>query len=72
MDVVGTGALVVFLVLLAVAMYSLISVSRSEDSTIDSLTAESSPRRNDPQLRRDQMPEWERIVRGEKDSDKDV
>ena len=71
MDVVGTGALVVFLVLLAIAMYSLISVSRSEDSTIDSLTADSSPRRND-QLRIDQRPEWERIVRGEKDSDKDV
>jgi len=45
-------------------MYSLISVSRSEDSTIDSLTADSSPRRNDP-LRVDQMPEWERMVRGE-------
>jgi len=64
MDVVGTGALVVFLVFLAIAMYSLISVSRSEDSTIDSLTADSSPRRNDP-LRVDQMPEWERMVRGE-------
>ena len=55
---------------MAMAAYWLIAVNDPESSGVHS--PKDAPPRNDPQLRIDQMPEWERIVRGEKDSDKDV
>jgi len=67
---VATGALVVLLLAMAMAAYWLIAVNDPESSGVHS--PKDAPPRNDPQLRIDQMPEWERIVRGEKDSDKDV
>ena len=69
MDVV-TGALIVLLLAMAMAAYWLISVNDPESSGKRSPT-DSRPR-NEPQLRTDQMPEWEQIVRGEKDRDKQV
>jgi len=69
MDVV-TGALVVLLLAMAMAAYWLISVNDPESSGVH--PPADAPPRNDPQLRIDQMPEWEQIVRGEKDLDKDV
>jgi hypothetical protein len=66
---VATGALVVLLLAMAMAAWWLISVNDPESSGVHSPT--DAPPRNDPQLRIDHMPEWEKIVRGEKDSDKD-
>ena len=67
MDVV-TGALIVLLLAMAMAAYWLISVNDPQSSGPHS-QAESSPRK-EPQLRVEQLPEWEQIVRGEKDRDK--
>ena len=68
MDVV-TGALIVLLLAMAMAAYWLISVNDPQSSgPPDSPT--DSPPRNEPRLRMDQLPEWEQIVRGEKDRDK--
>jgi len=67
MDVV-TGALIVLLLAMAMAAYWLISVNDPQSSGPHS--PKDSPPRKDPQLRVDQLPEWEQIVRGEKDRDK--
>ena len=66
MDVV-TGALIVLLLAMAMAAYWLISVNDPQSS---GHSPTDSPPRNEPRLRMDQLPEWEQIVRGEKDRDK--
>ena len=61
---VATGALIVLLLAMAMAAWWLISVNEPKSSGLSSPA--DAPPRNDPQLRIDQMPEWEQIVRGEK------
>ena len=65
---VATGALIVLLLAMAMAAWWLISVNEPKSGGL----SPPAPPRNDPQPRIDQMPESEQIVRGEKDSDKDV
>jgi len=67
---VATGALIVLLLAMAMAAWWLISVNEPKSGGLS--PPADAPPRNDPQLRIDQMPESEQIVRGEKDSDKDV
>jgi len=66
-DIIFSLALLVFLIWLAVVAYRLIFV-RSVEQTGEPLTTDRLLHIDDPQLRIDQRPEWERIVRGEKDS----